>query len=97
MVLSPPYELKIPNDSTVLLETAGVLGETFVEIDVASASGPPIGANAVLKAKPTVQLTTEQVIEKLSEVLQEKNCNCDNKKDIPAGTNTVKKTPSTNP
>jgi phospholipid/cholesterol/gamma-HCH transport system substrate-binding protein len=59
MVFNPPYELKIPNDSTVLLETAGILGETFVDIDAASATGPPIGANAVLKAKPTVQLTTE--------------------------------------
>jgi ABC-type transporter Mla subunit MlaD len=33
MVFNPPYELKIPNDSTVLLETAVILGETFVDID----------------------------------------------------------------
>jgi phospholipid/cholesterol/gamma-HCH transport system substrate-binding protein len=97
MVLNPPYELKIPNDSTVLLETAGILGETFVDIDAASATGPPIGANAVLKAKPTVQLTTEQFIEKLSEVLGKKNCECDNKKDAAAGANAAKKSPSTNP
>jgi ABC-type transporter Mla subunit MlaD len=50
MVFNPPYELKIPNDSTVLLETPGILGETLVDIDAASATGPPIGANAVLKA-----------------------------------------------
>ena len=48
--------------------------ETFVDIDAASATGPPIGANAVLRAKPTVQLTTEQFIEKLSEVFWKKNC-----------------------
>ena len=96
MVLNPPYELKIPNDSTVLLDTAGILGETLVDIDAASATGPPIGANAVLKAKPTVQLTTEQFIEKLSEVLGKKNCDCDNKKDA-AGANAAKKSPSTNP
>jgi ABC-type transporter Mla subunit MlaD len=59
VVFNPPYELKIPNVSTVLPKTAGILGETFVDIDAASATGPPIGANAVLKAKPTVQLTTE--------------------------------------
>ena len=41
MVFNPPYELKIANDSTVLLETAGILEETFVDIDVASATGPP--------------------------------------------------------
>jgi len=72
------------------------IGETLVDIDVASATGPPIGANAVLKAKPTVQLTTEQFIEKLSEVLGKKNCDCDNKKDA-AGANAAKKSPSTNP
>ena len=71
MVLNPPYELKIPNDSTVLLETPGILGETLVDIDAASATGPPIGANAVLKAKPTVQLTTEQFIEKLERSFEE--------------------------
>jgi phospholipid/cholesterol/gamma-HCH transport system substrate-binding protein len=97
IVLNPPYELKIPNDSTVLLETAGVLGETFADIDSSSATGPPIGANAVLKAKPTVQLTTEQFIEKLNEVLWKKNCDCDNKKDAAAGANIAKKSPSTNP
>ena len=96
MVFNPPYELKIANDSTVLLETTGILGETLVDIDAASATGPPIGANAVLKAKPTGQRTTEQFIEKLSEVLRKKNCDCDNKKDA-AGANAAKKSPSTNP
>jgi ABC-type transporter Mla subunit MlaD len=96
MVFNPPYELKIPNDSTVLLETAAILGQTFVDIDAASATGPPIGASAVLKAKPTMQLTTEQFIEKLSEVLGKKNCDCDNKKDA-AGANAAKKSASTNP
>ena len=32
MVLNPQYDLNIPADSTVLLETAGVLGETFVSV-----------------------------------------------------------------
>jgi ABC-type transporter Mla subunit MlaD len=90
--IEPP----IRTDSTVLLDTAGILGETLVDIDAASATGPPIGANAVLKAKPTVQRTTEQFIEKLSEVLGKKNCDCDNKKDA-AGANAAKKSPSTNP
>jgi phospholipid/cholesterol/gamma-HCH transport system substrate-binding protein len=97
MVLNPPYELKIPNDSTVLVETAGVLGETYVDIDAASGSGPPIGANAVLKTKPTVQLTTEQVIEKLREVLGKKTCDCDAKKDDATVTTAKKKALSKNP
>jgi len=56
MVLNPPYELRIPDDSIVRLKTAGVLGETFAEIDTLHASGPPLRANAVLKAQPTKQL-----------------------------------------
>jgi hypothetical protein len=47
MVLTPAYELKIPNDSTVSLATTGVLGSTYVEIDVAHASGAPIGSNVL--------------------------------------------------
>ena len=97
MVLNPPYELKIPNDSAVSLETAGILGETFVDIDAASATGTPIGPNAVLKAKPTVRFTTEQFIEKLSDAWGRKNCDCDTKKDAAASANAVKKSPSTNP
>ena len=82
MVLNPRYDLNIPADSTALLESAGVLGETFVEIDSTHASGPPIGADSVLKAQPTVQLTTERILEKLSDILGKKTCDCEtNKKD----------------
>lgn len=76
MLLSPPSHLRIPNDSIASLETSGVLGETYVEIDVASASGPPIGEGAVLKAKRTLELTAEQITEKLSEVLGRMDCDC---------------------
>jgi ABC-type transporter Mla subunit MlaD len=97
MVLNPQYDLNIPADSTVLLETAGVLGETFVEIDATSASGPSIGANAVLKTKPTLQLTGEQMIEKLNEVMGKKNCDCDTKKDDATRATAEKKPTSKNP
>jgi phospholipid/cholesterol/gamma-HCH transport system substrate-binding protein len=69
MSLNTAQDLAIPNDSTVSLATAGVLGETYVEIDSRSASGPPIQSGGTLKATPTVSLTTEQMIEKLAEVL----------------------------
>jgi len=55
-VLTPSYELKIPNDSTASLTTAGIVGETYVQIDAARASGPPLEAEAVLKTIPTTQL-----------------------------------------
>ena len=58
MALKTGYELNIPNDSTASLETAGVLGQTFVEIDSHTASGPPI--------QPTASLTTEEMIAKFA-------------------------------
>jgi len=77
MVLNPPYELKIPSDATAELETAGVLGETFVEIDTRSANGPPIGPNSILKTKPTVTMSTEQVLQKVEEFVRGVTANCD--------------------
>src|SRR5438105_1174880 len=40
--LRTPYVLNIPKDSTVSLATAGELGETIAEINVARASGAPV-------------------------------------------------------
>ena len=66
MALKTGYELNIPNDSTASLETAGVLGQTFVEIDSHTASGPPIQSGSTLKAQPTASLTTEEMIAKFA-------------------------------
>ena len=48
------YEIKIPKDSVVELATAGVLGETYVEIDTAYALGSPLEDYGYLKSKPAV-------------------------------------------
>jgi len=82
MVLTPSYEIKIPNDATASLETAGVFGETYVEIDARHAFGAPIGPNAVLQTVATPQLTTQEILGKLgefSEILSRK-CDCDSDK-----------------
>jgi phospholipid/cholesterol/gamma-HCH transport system substrate-binding protein len=85
MVLNPRYEVKIPADSIVSLETEGVLGPTYVEIDATGASGPPIATNAVLKTRPIVKLNTQQLVENLSKMLEtlqkklenlQKKCGC---------------------
>jgi phospholipid/cholesterol/gamma-HCH transport system substrate-binding protein len=78
MVLNPRYEVKIPADSIAALETEGVLGPTYVEIDATGASGPPIATNAVLKTRPIVKLNTEQLVENLSKMLEnlQKKCGC---------------------
>jgi len=90
MVLTPSYELNIPNDSTATLATAGVLGETYVEIDAAHAAGAPIGTNAVLKTTPTIELTTQEMLEKFGEILSKK-CDCDSGKKGDTPDTSVKK------
>jgi phospholipid/cholesterol/gamma-HCH transport system substrate-binding protein len=86
MSLRTPYELHIPNDSTVSLDTAGVLGETFAEINVLGASGAPIKSGGVLKEKPTKFLSTEEIIQKLGDFVQRKPCAPQGKDMATAGT-----------
>jgi phospholipid/cholesterol/gamma-HCH transport system substrate-binding protein len=74
MRLRTPYELNIPNDSTVSLATAGVLGETFAEINILGASGAAVKNGGILKEKPAKILSTEEIIEKLEDIVQRKAC-----------------------
>ena len=82
MALKTEYGPKIPKDSTVRLATAGVLGETYVQIDTASASGPPLQENDVLKSSGTPEMTSQEMIEKLTEALS-KRCPCANGSETP--------------
>jgi ABC-type transporter Mla subunit MlaD len=61
MAISPPYELRIPSDSTVTLSTEGVLGATFADIDTRRAQGPPLGNNGVLKSSEVTAADGAQV------------------------------------
>ena len=54
MVLSTPYELKVPNDATAEVFSSGLLGPECVAINVEKASGPPATDHAMLKTVPTV-------------------------------------------
>lgn len=70
MALDPGYDLRIPEDSVIELQTAGVLGETYAEIEIAGTSGPPVSTNAVLRSRSADQLSLNQVIERLTEALK---------------------------
>ena len=50
MVLRTPYALAIPSDAIASLQTEGVLGPTFVEIDTRKASGSALPDNGTLKS-----------------------------------------------
>jgi ABC-type transporter Mla subunit MlaD len=52
MVLTTTYELRIPKDSIAEIETAGLLGEVYVNIDTSQASATPIENYDYLKSKP---------------------------------------------
>ncbi len=97
MRLRTPYELNIPNDSTVSLDTAGVLGETFAEINVLGSSGAPVKNGGVLKEKRTKFLSTEDFIEKVGDIVRPKPCAPQDKDMATVGTpDAQRKTPDKN-
>ena len=51
MAISPGYPIRIPQDSIVVAETAGVLGPTLLEINAREASGPPVENRGLLPSR----------------------------------------------
>ena len=54
MALSTANGLSVPSDAIASLETEGVLGPTFVQIDTRSRTGSPVGNNGVLESSETI-------------------------------------------
>ena len=69
MAIWTPYELRIPNDSAVVLSTEGLLGPTFAEIDTRGARGPTIGNDGVLKSSEVTSADGVQVVKRLGNAL----------------------------
>lgn len=85
MVLAPSYQIQIPNDSVATLSTAGLLGATYVTLDISSAIGPPVQSGAVIKTKASTQLSTGELLKRIDEMLQRKVCDLQQLKDaLPA-------------
>jgi ABC-type transporter Mla subunit MlaD len=59
------YELKIPRDSVVSTATAGLLGETLLDIDISQASGPPVQNGEQLPSRRREKLSAEKISEML--------------------------------
>jgi phospholipid/cholesterol/gamma-HCH transport system substrate-binding protein len=70
--LDRSHMLDIPSDSVASLSTEGVLGPAFVDIDIRNASGPPLQNGAVLKTVSVENLTPKQFLDRLSEIVQQK-------------------------
>jgi phospholipid/cholesterol/gamma-HCH transport system substrate-binding protein len=78
MKVSTPYQLRIPQDSVASTAAAGVLGETYLEIDVSGASGPPIQSGGRLPSKEGVKFTAivDQALKKLQQQITDAEKNC---------------------
>ena len=70
--LDRSYMLNIPRDSVASLSTEGVLGPAFVDIDIRKASGPPLQNGAVLKTVSVDSITPKQFLDRMSEIIQQK-------------------------
>jgi phospholipid/cholesterol/gamma-HCH transport system substrate-binding protein len=84
MTLQTPYELKIPKDSIVTLQSAGVLGEVFPEIEIKDASGPPIESGGVLETRASERPTSQQLLDCFSKIAEHKPCDLDSKNPSPS-------------
>jgi ABC-type transporter Mla subunit MlaD len=72
MALATTYEIRIPKDSITDVDTAGILGETYVNIDARQASGVPIENYGYLKSRPSIPAATfEDYLKALDKHLKE--------------------------
>jgi phospholipid/cholesterol/gamma-HCH transport system substrate-binding protein len=74
MKIGSKYRPAVHTDSTSSLETIGVLGDTVVDINSKSATGPPVQNNAELKTNETPNLSdviksSQGTIEQLNTIL----------------------------
>jgi phospholipid/cholesterol/gamma-HCH transport system substrate-binding protein len=74
MKIGNKYRQAVHTDSTSSLETIGVLGDTVVDINSKSATGPPVQNNAELKTNETPNLSdviksSQGTIEQLNTIL----------------------------
>lgn len=70
MDLATSYELRVPKDAIAAIETAGILGESYVDIDASQTSGPPVENYGYLKGKTTKPLSTEDILKALDRGLK---------------------------
>ena len=74
LLLNTPYELKIPEDSTVSVERAGILGDAITVIDISQAKGHPIHSGATLRTVPSHEITSQQAIDCLNRIANHQPC-----------------------
>ncbi|MBZ5652503.1 MAG: MlaD family protein [Acidobacteriia bacterium] len=75
MFLQTPYELKIPEDAVVSTATAGVLGETYAEIDLRGSSGAPAEEGGTLTSRESgPEASLESLVEQVIKSARPTSC-----------------------
>jgi ABC-type transporter Mla subunit MlaD len=74
MLLQTDYELRIPSDAVVTVESEGLLGEPFAEINLRNASGPLLADGGTLKTAPSLRPTANDYLECLTQILNHQHC-----------------------
>jgi ABC-type transporter Mla subunit MlaD len=68
MTIATPYELTIPEDSIVRLQSSGLLGETYPEISISETKGRPAKDGAELASRETKFVSAEETVDKLKQL-----------------------------
>jgi ABC-type transporter Mla subunit MlaD len=85
MLIQTDYDLQIPSDAVVVLDSAGVLSPVFPEIEVRGAVGPPIRHEGVLRTRESHQATGAELMDCFAKLTEHKHCPLlDTKQDEPA-------------
>ncbi|HEY6253298.1 MAG TPA: MlaD family protein [Candidatus Angelobacter sp.] len=69
------YPLQIPNDAVMTVRTLGLVGETFAEIDISGATGPPLQDGGTLKTGAVEDPASQQILDCLANIAEHKPCN----------------------
>ena len=75
MKVNGKYRFSLRKDSKTLLSTAGVLGETYINIDSSTAAGPEVSNNDVLKSSEQsgyqdVMRSTQNALQNMQALLE---------------------------
>jgi phospholipid/cholesterol/gamma-HCH transport system substrate-binding protein len=74
MSLETRYELKIPSDAVVQLESDGVLGGNYPEIDIRNARGPVLPDGGTLKSEESNAPSSRDLLECLAAIANHQGC-----------------------
>ncbi len=74
MLIQTDYDLQIPSDAVVVLDSSGVFSPVFTEIEIKGAVGPPTRHEAVLRTRERHQTTAAELIDCFAKLSEHKLC-----------------------